>query len=182
MSADAGADRVSKRNPTLVMRAVLVCTALLPWFAVFSGTFSLYFYVILAATLLAEWLLIPVLVLAEPLAVLLLLVMPAGAIYTAARRPPGGWAGRLTRGGCLASMGFPLVYSGLLAGVTVAEIFREGAGAVWEPFLAWRIAVLILGLWATERARRSSLGTPGCRLGARRPGPGPGRVGRGWCR
>lgn len=154
MSADADAERVCRRDPTLVTRACLVGAALLPWFAVFSGTFSLYFYVVLAATLLAEWLLIPVLVLAAPLAFLLLLIMPAGAIYAAVRRPPGGWAGRLTRGGCLASMGFAFVYSGVMAGVTVAEIIREGDGAVREPFLAWRIAVLMIGLWATWRAWR----------------------------
>ena len=158
MSEYAGADRVSSREPTLVTRACLVCAALLPWFAVFSGIFSLYFYVILAATLLAEWLLIPVLILAAPLAVLLLLIMPAGAIYAALRRPPGGWAGRLTRAGCLASMGFALVYSGLLAGVMMADILREGAGALWEPFLAWRIAILLFGLWATWRAWRWLLG------------------------
>lgn len=151
MSAGAGAGRDSSREPTLVTRAYLVCTACLPWFAVFSGTFSLYFYILLAATLLAEWLFIPALVLAAPLAVLLLLILPAGALYAALRRPPGGWAGRLTRAGCLVSMGFALVYSGLLGAVTVADIFREGAGAAWEPFLAWRTAVLILGLWATWR-------------------------------
>lgn len=145
---------VSNREPTLVTRACLVGAALLPWLAVFSGTFGLYFYVVLAATLLAEWLLIPVLVLAAPLAVLLLLIMPAGVVYAAFRRPPAGWAGRLTRGGCLVSMGFAVVYAGLMAGVTVTEIFREGASAVWEPSMAWRIAVLLLGLWATWRAWR----------------------------
>ena len=160
MRSDTGLGQVSDREPTLVTRACLVCAALLPWFAVFSGTFSLYFYVILAATLLAEWLLIPVLVVAAPLAVLLLLMMPAGVIYAALRRRPDGWAGRLTRAGCLVSMGFALVYAGLLAGVTVADIFRAGAGGVWEPFLAWRIAVLILGLWATWRAWRWFRGHP----------------------
>ena len=154
MSAGAGADPASNREPTLLTRACLVCAALLPWFAVFSGTFSLYFYVVLAATLLAEWLLIPVLVLAAPLAVLLMLIMPAGVIYAVLRRPPAGWAGRLTRAGCLASMGFAFVYASLMAGVTVAEILREGAGALWEPYLVWRMAVLIIGLWATWRAWR----------------------------
>ena len=45
------ADGVS--GPTLLTRACLVGAALLPWFAVLSGTYGLYFYIVLAATLLA---------------------------------------------------------------------------------------------------------------------------------
>ena len=154
MSADAGADRASHREPTLVTRAALVCAALLPWFAVFSGIYGLYFYVILAAMSLAEWLFIPVLVLAAPLAMLLLLIMPAGAVYAALRRPPSGLGGWLTRTGCLVSMGFALVYAGLMAGVTVADIFLEGAGAVREPSFVWYIVVLVIGLCTTWRGWR----------------------------
>lgn len=160
VSADAGAGRSADRKPTAVTRAALVGAALLPWSAVFSGTFGLYFYVVLAATLLAEWLLIAALVLAAPLAVLLLLIMPAGAIYAAVWRPPGGWAGRLTRGGCLVSMGFAVVYSGLMTAMTVMWFLREGVSDAWGLFLLWRVAVLVFGLWATWRAWRWLLRQP----------------------
>lgn len=86
--------RVSSREPSVVIRACLVGAALLPWFTLLSGTYGLHFYVVLAATLLSQWLLIPTLVLAAPLAVLLLLIMPAGSVYPAVRlRPRGGPAG-----------------------------------------------------------------------------------------
>ena len=86
--------RVSNREPSVVTRACLVGVGLLPWFTLLSGTYGLHFYVVLAATLLSQWLLIPTLVLAAPLAVLLLLIMPAGAVYPAVRlRPWGGPAG-----------------------------------------------------------------------------------------
>lgn len=139
-------------RPTLFIRAALVCAAALPWFAVFSGTYGLYFYVALAVSFLTPWLFIPLLALALPLAVLLLLVMPAGLFYAALRGPPGGWAGWLTRAGCLASMGFALAYTGLMLAVTVAWVFWEGVGGIWEPFLLWRVVVLVVGFWATWRA------------------------------
>ena len=80
------------RSTGALTRAALLTAAALPWFAVFSGTYGLYFYILAAAMLLAEWMLIPLLVLAASLGVLLLFVMPAGTIYAALRRPPAGWA------------------------------------------------------------------------------------------
>ena len=82
--------RVSNPEPSALMRACLVGAALLPWFAVFSGTYGLYFYILLAVTLLAQRLLISLLVLAASLAVLLLL--PAGAFRAALEYPLPGWA------------------------------------------------------------------------------------------
>ena len=128
--------------------------ALLPWFAVFSGIYGLYFYILLAATLLAQWLLIPLLVLAAPLAVLLLLFMPAGAIYAALRRPPRGWFGWVTRAGCLVSMGFAVVYGGLMAVIAVAPAFADGAAEILDLSLSWRAGVLAVGVVATWRAWR----------------------------
>ena len=120
----------------------------------FSGTYGLYSYVILAAMLVAEWLFFPVLILTAPLAVLLLLVLPAGAIYAVFRHPPRGWAGRITRAGCLVSMGFAFAYAVLMAAMMATWFLQEGADDLWAPFMAWRIAVLIIGLWATWRAWR----------------------------
>ena len=156
------------RSTGALTRAALLTAAALPWFAVFSGTYfsgtyELYFYILAAAMLLAEWLSIPLLaellvmpllVLAALLGVLLLLVMPAGTTYAALRRPPAGWAGRLTRAGCLVSMGFALMYSSLMAVMLAVWFLQEGVDDSWGPFLAWRIVVLAFGLWATWRAWR----------------------------
>ena len=142
------------RSPGALTRAALLTAAALPWFAVFSGTYGLYFYILVAAMLLAELLVIPMLVLAALLGVLLLLVMPAGTIYAALRRPPAGWAGRLTRAGCLVSMGFALMYSSLMVVMLAVWFLQEGVDDSWGPFMAWRIVVMVIGLWATWRAWR----------------------------
>ena len=139
-------------EPTVVIRAALVCAAALPWFAVFSGTFGLYPYILFAAELLLEWPFVPLLFLVAPLAVLLLVVMPAGAVCAASGRLPGGWFGWLTRAGCLVSLGFTVVYAGLMVLVAMLWIFREDVNATWEPFILWRVVVLVAGLWATWRA------------------------------
>ena len=144
--------QVDNSRPTLLTRACLVVAALLPWLAVFSGIYGLYFYVVLAATLLAQWLLIPVLVLAVPLAVLLLLFMPAGAFYAAVRSPPQGWLGRLTRAGCLFSMVFALGYGGLMVVIATAPAFADGAGETFDLWLLWRAGALAVGFGATWRA------------------------------
>ena len=160
----ATADGGRKGSSTgALTRAALLTVAALPWIAVFSGTYGLYFYILVAAMLLAEWLSIPLLaellvmpllVLAASLGVLLLFVMPAGTIYAALRRPPAGWAGRLTRAGCLVSMGFALMYSSLMAVMLAVWFLQEGVDDSWGPFLAWRIVVMVIGLWATWRAWR----------------------------
>ena len=131
-------------QPGFVTRSCLVGAALLPWFAVFSGTYGLYFYVVLAAVLVAPWLLIPLLLLTFPLAALLLVLMPAGALYAAVCCPPRGWLGLLTRVGCLVSMGFAVAYGGLM--VTI------GAGEGLDFSLIWRVGGLVLGFLATWRA------------------------------
>ena len=150
----AGVADADYPRPTLLTRACLVAAALLPWFAVFSGTYGLYFYILLAAVLLSPWLLIPLLVLAVPLAVLLLLIMPAGSVYAAVCRPPQGWAGRLTRAGCLVSMGFAVAYGGLMMAIAVAPVFVDGVVEGWDFSLTWRVGILVVGLLATWRAWR----------------------------
>ena len=152
VSMGAGVADAQNSRPTLLTRACLVGAALLPWFSVFSGTYGLYFYVVLVAMLLSPWLLIPVLVLAAPFAVLLLLIMPAGAVYAAVRGSPQGWAGRLTRAGCLVSMGFAVAYGGLMMAVAVAPVFVDGVVEGWDFSLTWRVGILVVGLLATWRA------------------------------
>ena len=144
--------QVVNSRPTLLTRACLAVAALLPSFALFSGTYGLYFYVVLAATLLAQWLLIPALVLGAFLAALLLLVMPAGAVFAAVRRTPQGWLGRLTRAGCLFSMGFALGYGGLMVVIATVPAFGDGAGETFDLWLLWRAGALAVGFGATWRA------------------------------
>ena len=154
MSADGAVGRVANPAPSALTRACLVGAALLPWFALLSGIYGLYFYVVLAATLLAQWLFIPALVLAAPLAVLLLMIMPAGVIYTAVGRRPQGWAGRLPRAGCLVSMGFAVTYGSLVFAIGVGPGLGNGAVEGWSFSLIWRVGSLIIGLLATWRAWR----------------------------
>ena len=154
MNAGASLTRADNSGPTLLTGVCLVGAALLPWFALFSGTYGLYFYILLVAVLLSPWLLIPVLVLAAPLAVLLLLIMPAGAVYAAVRGSPQGWAGRLTRAGCIVSMGFAVAYGGLMLAIAVASVFGNSEAAGWDFSLIWRVGSLIIGPLATWRAWR----------------------------
>ena len=150
----AGVAEAHNLRPMVLTRACLVVAALLPWFALFSGTYGLYFYVVLVAMFLSPWLLMPLLVLAAFLAVLLLLIMPAGGVYAAVRRSPQGWAGRLTRAGCLVSMGFAVAYGGLMMAIAVAPVFVDGVAAGWDFSLTWRVGILVVGLLATWRAWR----------------------------
>ncbi len=150
----AGVAEVDNSRPTFCTRACLLGAALLPWFAVFSGTYGLYFYVVLAATLLVPWLLIPLLIMAAPFAVLLLLLMPAGSVYAAVRRSPQGWLGWLTRAGCLVSMGFAVAYDGLMMATAMAPVFVDGVVEGWDFSLTWRVGILVVGLLATWRAWR----------------------------
>ena len=150
----AGVAQAENSRPTPITRACLVGAALLPWFCLFSGTYGLYFYVVLAATLLAPWLLIPALALAVPIAAVLLLIMPAGAVYTAVRRTPQGWAGRLTGVGCLVSMGFAVTYGVLMVAIGLVPLFGYGAAEGWDLSLIWRVGGLIIGFLATWHAWR----------------------------
>ena len=155
-----GVGRRSDFEILTLTRACLAGAALLPWFAVFSGTYGLYFYILLVAVMLAQWLLIPLLVLAAPLAVLLLLLMPAGAVYAAMGHRLGGWAGRLIRCGCVVSMMFAVAYGGLTAVIRVAPVFADGAAETLDLSLSWRMGGLIIGFLTTWRAWRWLRGIP----------------------
>ena len=150
----AGAAEVDYPRLTLLTRACLVGAALLPWLAVFSGIYGLYFYVVLAAVMLAPWLPVLAMVLAAPLAVLLLLILPIGALRAAMGRPPCGWFGRLTPVGCLVSLGFAVAYGGLMMVVGLAPTFADGAAETIDFSLSWRAWVLVVGVLATWRAWR----------------------------
>ena len=154
MNMGAGVAQADNSRPTPITRACLVGAALLPWFTLLSGTYGLYFYIVLGAALFAPWLFIPALALAAPFAVLLLLIMPAGAVYAAVRPTPLGLAGRLTRAGCIVSMGFSVAYGGLMVAVGVTPLFGYGVVEGWDFSLTWRVGGLIIGFLATWHAWR----------------------------
>ena len=157
---DAAVGEDSNPEPSVFTPACLVGTALLPWFAMFSGTYGLYFYILLAAVMLAPWLLVLALILAAPLAVLLLLCMLVGAFRAAAGYPLLGWAGRLTTAGCVVSMIFAVVYGGLMAVIAVAPVFANGPAETFDLSLSWRAGGLVVGSLATWRAWRCLRGRP----------------------
>ena len=92
------------------------------------------------------------LVLAAPLAALLLLILPFGASRAAMGHPLAEWMGRLTRAGCVVSMIFTVAYGGLMAVIAVAPVFADGAAETLDISLSWRMGVLVLGFLATGRA------------------------------
>ena len=122
----------------------------MPWIAVFSGVYGLYFYLIVLAMSLFPWLLVVVLALVPPLAALLLFILPAGALWAASGRGLPRWLNRLTVAGCLASMAFSAAYGGFMVFVSVLDV--EAGPLDW--FLLWRILVLGAGFGAAWRAWR----------------------------
>ncbi len=127
----AGVAQVGNSPLTPLTRARLVAAALLPWFALFSGTYGQFFYLVPAAAVLAPWLPVLAMAIAAPLAALLLLILPVGALRAAMGRPP---LGRRT-GGCVRRPGrpaTPLVVGGWLVAVgrrRVNDATREVAAA-----------------------------------------------------
>ena len=107
-----------------------------------------------AAALLTPWLLILPLAFVVPFAVLLLLIMPAGVVYAAVRGSPQGWAGRLTKVGCLVSMCFAVAYGDLMLVIGVTSVFDNSEAAGGDFSLTWRVGSLVVGLLATWRAWR----------------------------
>lgn len=149
-------------RPDALTRGFLLMAAALPWYAVASGIFGLYFYALLlvpqagrilagtAGEVTSHVLFALTLFAALPLALLLLVAMPAGLAWAAFRGPPGGTFGRMIRVGCVASMAFAVLYSAVLTagwvdGLTQAEVW-------WRGLL--HVAVLLCGLAATWRAWR----------------------------
>ncbi len=130
-----------------------------------SGVYGLYFYVLLLAAKAgsvideaAEEVLTDVmfgLTLAAvlPLALVLLLAMPAGLSWAAFRHSLLGLSGRVVRGGCVASMAFAATYVVLIVLAYALDLTQDGTEFQWWP--GWvHVAVLLVGLAVTWRARR----------------------------
>ncbi len=153
----AGVANAHNLGLTLHTGVCLVGAALLPWFALFSGNYGLYCYVVLVAAVLAPWLQVLAMVLAAPLAALPLLILPVGALRAVMERPPCRWFGRLTPVGCLVSMGFAIVYGGLMMVIGLAPTLVDGAAEAFDLSLSWRAGGLAVGGLATWRWLRRQM-------------------------
>ena len=148
------------KRPDVLTRVCLLGAGALPWYAVASGTFGLYFYVLLlvpqvglaldgaAGNAVSEALFFTALIAAFPLALLLLLVMPAGLVFAVIRHPPGGLAGGTVRGGCVVSMVFAVLYAAIITVAWVTGLTQGDAEGLWLWGLI-NVAVLLCGLAAT---------------------------------
>ena len=151
-------------RPDILTRAALVLAAVLPWYAVFSGVYGLYSYILVAVTAVGEALgfaagetastvlFAVTLFSAIPLALLVLVALPVGAIWAAFRRPPQGLFGKAVRTGCFASMTFCVVYFLIIVGVEAYSITQEEAGGLRDPWTALHAVILQSGLMFTWKA------------------------------
>ena len=152
-------------RPDALTRGCLLLAAALPWYAVASGVYGLYFYSLLlvpiaggllegsAREVVTGVLFAVTLAAALPLALLLLLAMPAGLLWAVFRRPLRGLAGRVGRVGCVASMAFAATYGGLIVLCYAIDLTQARTGFQW--WAGWvHAAVLLAGLAATWRAWR----------------------------
>jgi len=152
-------------RPDALTRGCLLLAAALPWYAVASGVYGLYFYVLLLVPMAggilegsAQEMVTGVLfgftvAAALPLALLLLLTMPAGLLWAVFRRPLRGLPGRVVRGGCVASMAFAATYAALIFVSNVIDLSQDGA--VFQWWADWvHVVALLVGLAATWRAWR----------------------------
>ena len=152
-------------QPDALTRVCLLGAAVVPWYAVASGVFGLYFYVLVLVPQVSRVLsgtseevatdaLFAVTLFATlPLGLLLLLAVPAGLLLAAFGRPPGGLAGGTVRAGCVASMALSALYVAFIIVAYVTGLTQDGAAGVWWSGLL-HIAVLLCGLVATWRAWR----------------------------
>ncbi len=151
--------------PDGLTRSSLLFAAALPWYAVVSGVFALYFYILLLVPMagrvldgafekIATDILFALSLLAAlPLGLLLLVVMPLCLMRATFRCPPGGIAGRLSRIGCIVSMILAALYTTLIVVGLFIDLAQSGGGILWWPGQA-HVVVLMCGLAATWRSWR----------------------------
>lgn len=132
------------KRPDPLTRVCLLIAAALPWYAVTSGIFGLYFYVLLlvpqvgrvlgeaAVTAVSEFLFFAAQMAALPLGLLLLVAMPAGLVFAVFRHPPVGLAGGTVRAGCVVSMVFAVLYSAIIIVAWVTGLTHRFCCSVWH--------------------------------------------------
>lgn len=163
---DSETPEKKSHNPDALTRTALLIAAMLPWYALLSGTYGLYFYILLilpqagrslggtAGATIETTLFIATLCAIAPLAALVLLAMPAGTIWAALRRPPTGLFSLTARAGCIASMSLSFIYTAIIAGVSANSLATEGLSPLWQSGLLGNAAILLGGMAATWKAWR----------------------------
>ncbi len=92
-----------------------------------------------------------ILLVSLPLVGLLLFVMPSGLLWAVVKYRSGGWAGLVTRVGCLMSMALAALYAALLLVGLVTDLSQGGTGGMW--WTGWaHTTVLLTGLAGIWRA------------------------------
>ena len=125
----------SQPQPSAATRIALLATAALPWYAMFSGIYGLYFYILLLAGavggIISETIaimpfaiaLLPVI----PLSALLLMALPATTLWAACGRrlhPAARW---LAVAGCIGAMSLALLYALIIIASGVISIIQSNA-------------------------------------------------------
>ena len=129
----------------------MLATAALPWYAMFSGIYGLYFYIPLLAGavggITSETIaIIPfaiALLLVIPLSALLLLALPATTLWAACGRrlhPAARW---LAVAGCIATMPLALLYALIIAS-GVISIIQSNADNAGEMLLYFSQALILV--------------------------------------
>ena len=159
------------RSPFIL--AALAVAAALPWAAVFSGIVGFYVYVLVlvpeagrvlggsAGEAVNTALFYLLLIASAPLAVALLVILPAGLAWAAFRHPLQGWPGRVVRWCCVISMAFAATYAALTIGIMVYAVVQEGIGGIDRSILGMT-ALLLFGLFSTWKAWRWLANLPEC--------------------
>ena len=151
----------SQPQPSTTTRIALLATAALPWYAMFSGTYGLYFYILLlagaASGIIGETIaivpfaiaLLPVI----PLSALLLLALPATTLWAACGRrlhPAARW---LTVAGCIANMSLVFFYALIIIASGVISIIQSNSDNSGEMLLHFSQAlILVAGGCATWKS------------------------------
>ncbi len=155
-------------RPDVLTRVCLVVAAVLPWYAMAAGVVGLYFYILVLAgwvgdfigksfrggayeEAIADALVTSILLVSLPLGGLLLFVMPSGLLWAVVKYRPGGLAGVAVRVSCLVAMVLAALYPSLLLVGLVTDLSQGGRGGQWWG--GWlHTTVLLVGFAATWRA------------------------------
>ena len=168
-----GREYGSSRWSRSIDRAALLHAAALPWYAVGSGTFGMYFFLLLAAVWvglvvpgpvgdgLSDMIFVFMVAAVLPLAALLLLALPICLAWALFRGSPAGLFGYVGRIACLVSVFFYGTYFVIILGILAfALIVGEPAAEpghsyripAWWPLV--NLVVLPVGLAGTWRSWR----------------------------
>ena len=152
-----------RRRPGLLARVALLIAAALPWYAMASGIYGLYFYALMLAARAGDLaggdtgsaiLVCVALAVSVPLAALLLLALPVGALWAACSFALGRLSGKVVRVGCVVSLSFAAFYAAVII-ISVAPSFLLESGLDADGLkLLGNAAVLLVGGAATWKAWR----------------------------